>query len=118
MFQIVFYETERGDKPIEYFLDSLKPKMRAKTVSMLELLEEYGNQLTMPYSRYLRNGIYELRITQGNDISRLLYFFCRDQKIIITNGFIKKRQKTPVNELKLAEKYRNDYLARMGSQEG
>ena len=39
------------------------------------------------------------------------------QKIIITNGFIKKTQKTPKREIKLAKKYRNDYLKREGEKE-
>ena len=39
------------------------------------------------------------------------------QKIIITNGFIKKTQKTPKREIKLAKKYRNAYLKREGEKE-
>lgn len=44
-------------------------------------------------------------------------FFMFGQKIIITNGFIKKTQKTPKREIKLAKKYRNDYLKRKGEKE-
>lgn len=46
----------------------------------------------------------------GNDITRIFYFFVIGQKIILTNGFIKKTQKTPKAEIALAKKYRNDYL--------
>lgn len=50
------------------------------------------------------------------DIARVLCFFMFGQKIIITNGFIKKTQKTPKREIKLAKKYRNDYLKREGEK--
>ncbi len=47
-----------------------------------------------------------------NDITRIFYFFVIGQKIILTNGFVKKTQKTPKSEIELAKKYRNDYLNR------
>lgn len=40
MFEVIFYETEKGKKPVEEFLNSLDSKMRAKMISMMELLEE------------------------------------------------------------------------------
>jgi phage-related protein len=42
----------------------------------------------------------------------LLGFFDGDDLIILTNGFVKKSQKTPQNEIKLAEKRKKDYLDR------
>ena len=48
--------------------------------------------LREPYSKYLEDGIFEVRGKVGNDISRVLY---HGGKIILTNGFIKKTQKTP-----------------------
>ena len=57
-------------------------------------------------------GIFELRAKVGSDISRVLYFFVVGKKIVITNGFIKKTQKTPNNEIELAKKYRNEFLNR------
>ena len=55
---------------------------------------------------------YELRAVQGNNITRVLYFFVVGQKIILTNGFVKKTQKTPESEIDLAKKYRKDYESR------
>ena len=57
-----------------------------------------------PYSKHLEDGIFELRAQQGNNIARTLYFFRVGQRIVITNGFIKKTQKTPKKELELAKK--------------
>ena len=39
-FEVIFYEKENGDCPVEEFLNSLDVKMRAKLVGLLELLEE------------------------------------------------------------------------------
>ena len=112
MFDIEFYETEDGKKPVEEFLDSLDPKMNAKMVSLMELLEEKGNALREPYSGPLGDGIFEIRCKVGNNITRALYFFFSGGKIIITNGFTKKEQKTPPAEIKLAKKRRADWKAR------
>ena len=65
-----------------------------------------------PYSKALSDGIFEIRAIQGNNITRVLYFFVVGKKIILTNGFVKKTQKTPDGEIELAKKYRDDYERR------
>ena len=57
----------------------------------------------------LDDGIFELRVKQGSDISRVLYFFVVGSKVVLTNGFVKKTQKTPANQIDLAKKYRLAY---------
>lgn len=88
--------------------------MRNKILMILNVLQERGNQLREPYSKHLEDGIFEVRGKVGNDISRVLYFFYYNGKIIMTNGFIKKTQKTPKSEIELAKKYRKEYLERFG----
>lgn len=79
---------------------------------MIELLEEKGNLLREPYSKPLDDGIFELRAVQGNNITRALYFFYIRKTIVITNGFVKKQQKTPPREISLAKERRADFLNR------
>ena len=112
-FEVVFYEKENGECPVEDFLDSLDVKMRAKMVGLLELLEEKGNQLREPYSKAIDDGIFELRCKVGNNITRVLYFFYYEGRIILTNGFVKKTQKTPPEEIKLAKERIADFKERM-----
>ncbi len=112
-----FYETEDGKKPVEEFLDSLDAKMNAKLVSMMELLEEKGTELRMPYSEPLGDKIFELRCKFGTDITRALYFFYTGKKIVVTNGFVKKTQKTPPSEIELAKKRRADWIRRYGTKD-
>ena len=88
--------------------------MQTKLFRLLELLEIKGNELREPYSKSLSDGIFEIRAIQGNNITRVLYFFVVGKKVILTNGFVKKTQKTPESEITLAKKYRADYEARKG----
>ena len=75
MFEVDYYEDEEGRRPAEEFIDGLEAKMRVKVFGRIELLEQYGPQLGMPFSRHLDDGIFELRTVQGNNITRILYFF-------------------------------------------
>ena len=79
---------------------------------IIGVLQDNGYELREPYSKHLSEGIFELRAQVGSDISRVLYFFYVEQHIVLTNGFIKKTQKTPPQEIEKAKKYRADYLSR------
>lgn len=115
-FEIIFYEKPDGTEPAKDFLLSVDTQMRARLVKIIELLSVNGTSLRKPYSEYLTDGIFEIRAKVGSDISRVLYFFIVGKKIILTNGFIKKTQKTPKNEIESAKKYRKDFLERNENQ--
>ena len=112
-FEVEYFEKEDGTYPAEEFILSQDVKMGAKLFRLLELLEEKGNTLREPYSKSLDDGIFEIRAKQGSNITRVLYFFYIGNKIILTNGFIKKSQKTPPSEIDLAKKYRAEYEKRL-----
>lgn len=112
MWETEFYETESGNKPVEEFLDSLDVKMRTKAVKDILLLKEFGTQMREPYSKPIREGIFELRIQFAGDISRIFYFFYTGKRIVLTNGFIKKTKKAPPAEIERALKYKADYERR------
>ena len=111
-FDIDYYRHKDGSCPVIEFQSNLSNKIRAKLLGLQLLLERNGNELREPYSKYIEDGIFELRVSHGTDACRVLYFFMNGHKIIITNGFVKKTQKTPRKEIELAKKYRNDYLSR------
>ena len=107
-----FYERENGEQPAKEFMLSLDKKLRAKLADTIMILQDNGYELREPYSKHISEGIFELRAKQGSDITRVMYFFYVDRHIILTNGFIKKTQKTPQSEIEKAKRYRSDYLKR------
>ena len=110
--QVKLYDLPDGTYPVQEYIDSLDPKMQAKMLRTMKLLEENGTDLRLPYSEYLRDDILELRAKVGSDISRVLYFFFDGGKAILTHGFIKKTQKTPPSEIERAIRYRKEYFSR------
>lgn len=111
-FEIIFYEDADGTEPAKEFILNLDVKMRAKMIRTIEMLKKNGNKLREPESKPLDDGIMELRAKVGSDISRVLYFFIIGKKAVLTNGFIKKTQKTPRAEIERAKQYRANYLSR------
>lgn len=101
-----------GSIPVLDFLNNLDNKMEAKVAWTINRLEQFGYSLREPYSKPLGDGIFELRVQSGRDISRVLYFFIVNGCAVLTHGFIKKTQKTPPQEIERAKKYREDYLKR------
>lgn len=112
MYRILYYADKNGKRPVEEFIDALDVKMRVKVFGRLELLEEYGPVLGMPFTRHLEDGIFELRAVCGNNITRILYFFVVGKRIVVTDGFVKKTQKTPRREIERAKRMREDWRKR------
>ena len=105
MFLIELYQTEDGRIPLNDFFRELEPKMGAKVFRDIDLLEEFGTALTMPQARHLVGELWELRTKFSNNISRIIYFFQSEGRIILLTGFVKKSQKTPQGEIDRAERY-------------
>jgi phage-related protein len=107
------YRLPNGQSPVEIFLDSLTGKQAQKVTWVLKLIEEL-DIVPIQYFKKLvdSENIWEVRIQFGNDIFRLLGFFESGTLLILTNGFAKKKQKTPPQEIELAVTRKNDYLRR------
>ncbi len=113
MKKIIFYVTQKGKRPVKDFLDSLTDKQAQKVLWVFRLIRDL-NIIPKEYLKKLVNtdDIWEVRIKSGNNIFRILCFFDKGDLIVLTNGFAKKTQKTPKNEIKLAEKRKQEYLVR------
>lgn len=108
----IYYTTSSGRVPVEEFIESLDEDSQDKFFYKVKLVEEYGPLLRKPHTDSIGNGIFELRFTGKEGKIRILFFFFRGDRIIFTNGFIKKMPKTPRNELKLAKQRRREFLQR------
>lgn len=110
---IEFYRTRSGDCPVEEFLDLLSDRDAQKVAWVLRLVE----RLEMVPQQYLKklsgtDELWEVRAQVGGSSYRLLGFFYESRFLILTNGFSKKRQKTPMKEIELAQRRRAEYLER------
>ncbi len=119
IFELEFYMKENGKIPVQDFLYSLNPKLRAKAFNDIELLKKLGSELNEPYVKPIKGknnkGLYELRIKFSSDIARIFYFTYYNNKFILLHGFIKKTMKTPEREIDKARKYMEDYKRRADS---
>jgi phage-related protein len=112
MKKIDYYRSESGNNPIQDFLDSLSSDQRKKVLWVLELVQEQDRIPTKFFKKLVStDGIWEIRVRLGNDIFRLLGFL-DNNIVILTNGFVKKTQTTPPQEIAIAEQRKKDYLAR------
>jgi len=110
---ISFYITASGKCPVKDHLDSLPDEQVTKIAWVLKLIREL-DQVPPKYFKKLVNteDIWEVRVDVGKNTFRLLGFFHGRELIILTNSFQKKSQKTPLNEIRLAEKRKKEYLSR------
>ena len=106
---IKFFKNKNGACPIEEFLDNLSDKQARKITWVMQLIEKI-EKIPELYLKKLSNtdDIWEIRIQAGFNIFRILGFF-DSNNFIATNGFRKKSQKTPYNEIALAEKRKHEY---------
>jgi len=114
---VLYYIDPDGIKPVENYIRKLSIDERAKTLALIGHLEEKGPNLHRPYADLLEDGIHELRIKLTGTQVRILYFFCYQDVMILTNVFDKHTDKVPVSEIKLAKKNRSDFLSRYTEQE-
>lgn len=56
------------------------------------------------------DGLFEIRIQQGSDIYRIFCFFDQGQLVVLANGFHKKTQNTPKQEIERALKIKEEYF--------
>jgi len=94
-----------ADRRVEKFLEDLSEADKAKINRTIQFFEEKGFLLETKYLKKLVSKIWELRAGRV----RLLFGLVGDQGVVV-NGFIKKTQKTPLQEIKLAEKRLAEYL--------
>ena len=85
---------------LEKFIHSLDTSTIAKVLRVIDLLELFGNNLTIPHSKKVNARLFELRI-RGKQEVRIFYAFHRNEAILL-HGFVKKSQHIPLKELNLA----------------
>jgi phage-related protein len=110
IFKCIYFQTDSGRAPVKEFIDSLHDRTQQKCFEVVGMLEDYGKSLPQPHADFLGDDIYELRFVGIEGRIRILYFFYYENKVVFTNGFIKKQQKAPKAEVELARGRRKAYI--------
>jgi phage-related protein len=94
----------------EDFLKSQSVKVQNKIFKIIEAIETL-ERIPTTYLKLISgtNGLYEARIQLGSDIWRVFCFFDKGKLVILLNGFQKKTEKTPKNEIDKAINLMNEY---------
>lgn len=105
-FEIKYYLDSFGNDPINEFLLDLARNNKDLYGQVIKGIEKIRNRVyhREPLSKYIKPGLWELRVIAGTDILRIFYTFKKGQIIILLHVFIKKQQKTPQGELEIARK--------------
>ena len=110
--RVEFYKDSKGNEPVKAFLNALSEEARAKVARLIKLLAHYGVLLKEPYTKQIQGKIRELRIADQRGALRVLYFAYTGKRLILLHGFIKKIDKTPPQEIVIAEKRMQDFILR------
>lgn len=97
-----FYSETSGNEPVRKWLKSLNKEERSIIGTDICTVQE-GWPLGMPLVRNLGMGLWEIRSSFPTGIARVI-FTMKDSQMVLLHGFIKKSQKTPIDELELAKK--------------
>jgi phage-related protein len=117
LYNILFYEDDDGNKPVEIFIDeldaaALKNKnarvQLEQIIYCLNRLEDKGTRAGEKFTKRISGGIWELR--PGNN--RILFFGWNGNHFILLHHFAKTTQKTPPREIAIAEKRMDNWLTR------
>ena len=76
----------------------------ANFLHLAEMIEEFGPALGAPYTKALGEGLFEIRAKGQEGIGRSFFCTLKGKEVIVLHSFIKKSQKTPKKEMKVARK--------------
>lgn len=103
--EVIFYKYY-----FKEFYQSLDSKTKKKVLKVLDIVKVI-DRLPEQYFKHLKgtSGLYEIRIKLGSNIYRIICFFDNGTLVVLLNAFQKKTQKTPINEINLAERLKREY---------
>ena len=97
--KVSFYNKKVSEVTLEF------PKgILANFLHIVEMIEQYGPSLGMPYTKAFGKGLFEIRAKGKEGIGRSLFCTIKGNEVVILHSFIKKTNKTPKKELDIARK--------------
>ena len=96
------WSIEYYSSDVEESVLDLPDGLLARYLRLTDLMLEFGPNLGMPHTKAIKEGLFELRIKSKEGIARVFYCTVINKRIFMLHIFIKKSQKIPKKELKLA----------------
>ena len=121
MYEIDFYEDDKGISEVKEFIRELRKKSLTskdarinfnKVVAYIDMLEEIGTRVGEPVTKHLDGEIWELRPLSN----RILYAYYDNDAFVLLHHFVKKTQKTPKSEIEKAKREIEDYRRQKGKK--
>jgi phage-related protein len=106
--EVIFFKQD-NKIPMKEWLDGLEKKARRKCLERIERLRNHGHKLDRPFSSYLRDDVYELRVKSGSVNYRMFYFFHKRHAVVLSHGLTKKTQKVPPKEIDTALQRKREF---------
>jgi phage-related protein len=105
LYLTMVWTVETLDQTVDKELEDLPTDMRARFVWISQLIEIHGLQnVREPYIKHVEDVLWEIRMKGKHGISRALYVTVKPKRVVVLRVFVKKTQKTPRREIKLALK--------------
>ncbi len=114
MREIIFYESDLGDKPVDEFVTSLDAAVRAKVVRTLELLRTQQIVPSKFWKKLRGSDLWEVRIEYAGNSYRVLAVLVKNNRVILLHALQKKSQKTPRQDMEIALQRQKRYFQRHG----
>ena len=102
------WTVEFFNKSVEDDILDMPPKIQARMIKLLELIEKHGANLGSPHTEPMGNGLFEIRTKAKEGIGRSLYCYMKGRHIMVLHAFIKKSTKTPKSDLELAKRRKGE----------
>lgn len=98
------WKIEFYSKQVEEDIYDFPPGIQAKLIDIMDMMVEFGPNLGKPYTDSLGSSLFEIRAKGLEGIGRCFFCYRIGQTVIFLHSFIKKTQKTPSKELRIAKK--------------
>jgi phage-related protein len=108
--RIYFYETGAGNSPLKKFIDKLPEKDQARFNEVFNEIEAHGLNASRLIFKPIEGKLWEIKFKSESKGYRILYVLVEQDMMIWLHAFVKKTQKTPVNELKVARQRLKEVL--------
>ena len=98
------WKIEYYSEPVQREILTLPAGLLARYIHLTDRMIGLGPNLGMPHTRPIDKGLFELRLKSTEGIARVFFFVQMGQRIVMLHQFVKKSQKTPPKEIKIARR--------------